>query len=277
MKLFLIGGLAGLWLSSVALADDVKTGALPVGGATRAAAAPLIRVAALDDKEKEKDNGKSPAPAGPPSITLYERHGHVTPHRAGFQHTGGGNVDVAQPTPDTLIITVTGAAVAGPHPCKDSTAAQDFDLSQCFELVMDKAEGKKIKVTMEARVIGLLRAPHHSEAVAEESAACATIAASHATVVTVCAPPHSVACGESLSINDHEGPVSVLLPPGRYTLQETFHVGVSCPHCLYGKAGSAEFAPDPAIDPLWISYWEPFHGANKKDFGFQVVIRVSPE
>ena len=43
------------------------------------------------------------------------------------------------------------------------------------------------------------------------------------------------------------------------------------------KAASAEFAPDPALDPLWISYWEPFHGAIKKDFGFQVTVRVVPE
>jgi len=31
------------------------------------------------------------------------------------------------------------------------------------------------------------------------------------------------------------------------------------------------------FDPLWISYWEPFHGANKKDFGFQVTVKVSAE
>ena len=36
-------------------------------------------------------------------------------------------------------------------------------------------------------------------------------------------------------------------------------------------------APDPALDPLWISYWEPFHGAVKKDFGFQVTVKVAPE
>src|SRR5215472_9188357 len=43
------------------------------------------------------------------------------------------------------------------------------------------------------------------------------------------------------------------------------------------KAASAEFAPEQALDPLWISYWEPFHGAAKKDFGFQITIKVAPE
>jgi hypothetical protein len=38
-----------------------------------------------------------------------------------------------------------------------------------------------------------------------------------------------------------------------------------------------EFAPDPALDPLWISAFEPFHGSKKKDFGFRVTIKVEPE
>jgi hypothetical protein len=43
------------------------------------------------------------------------------------------------------------------------------------------------------------------------------------------------------------------------------------------KGPSAEFAPDPAIDPLWLSYKEPFHGAAKKDFGFQVILKVAED
>src|SRR5204863_246480 len=47
--------------------------------------------------------------------------------------------------------------------------------------------------------------------------------------------------------------------------------------CLPCKSASAEFAPDPALDPLWISYWEPFHGAVKKDFGLQVILKVAED
>jgi hypothetical protein len=221
-------------------------------------------------------DAKGPAPSAGPTIVLYERHGHVTPQREGFNHTGGGNIDIAQPGPDIVIITMTGVAVAGAHPFKDSLAAQDFDLNQAFDIVLDKAEGKKIKLTVEARVIGLLRSPRNSKGMAEESGACATIACGPAQMLTVCAPAHSVGCGESLSINDHDGPTSVPVTPGRYTLHQAFHVAASHPKCLLPcKAASSEFAPDPALDTLWISYWEPFHGANKKDFGFQVIMRVS--
>src|SRR5438876_1093806 len=82
----------------------------------------------------------TPAPA---SIVLGPRHGHVVPYRAGFDHTGAGNIDVVQPTPDVVVVTMTGVAVAGGHPCKDSVATMNFDLDQCFELSFDSPKLKK--------------------------------------------------------------------------------------------------------------------------------------
>jgi hypothetical protein len=217
------------------------------------------------------------APLPAPTITLHDRHGHATPQRAGFQHTGGGNTDVAQPAPDSIVITMTGVAVAGAHPCKNSTAAMDFDLVQCFEVGLDKPEGRKLKMTVEARLIGLLRS-HHKSGVAEESGARAAVSSGPVEIIDVCAPPHAVTGGENLSLNDHAGPASVTVVPGKYTLHQTFRIAVTHGmNLLPCKAASAEFAPDPALDPLWISSFEPFHGASKKDFGFQVTIKVAVE
>src|SRR5262249_19008020 len=98
-----------------------------------------------------------PAPAPAVTITLKERHGHGTPQRRGFTHTGAGNIDVQQPAADTVVITMTGVAVAGAHPCKDSSAAMSFDLDQCLEIAIADAKVKKAKITIEGRVIGLLR------------------------------------------------------------------------------------------------------------------------
>ena len=87
-----------------------------------------------------------------------------------------------------------------------------------------------------------------------------------------------MAGGENLSVNDHAGPVGVPVRPGLYTLRQTFHLAAAHPRSLWPcRPASAEFAPDPALDPLWISYWEPFHGAAKKDFGFQVVLKAVAE
>src|SRR5881394_2425141 len=76
----------------------------------------------------------APAPAPPSvSITLGDRHGHVTPCSDGCVHTGGGNIDIQQPSPDTLVITMSGVAVAYGSPACAASASQVFDLCQQFE------------------------------------------------------------------------------------------------------------------------------------------------
>jgi hypothetical protein len=221
---------------------------------------------------------QSPAAnGGPPvTITLGPRQARATPQRQGFCHTGGGNIDVAQPTPDTVVVTMSGVAVAGGHPCKDSLAVLTFDLVQGFEIAYDPAKVKGARLTLEGRVIGLLRS--HSSGSAQQGPACASVAAGTAAVVNLALASHGVTGGDNVSVNDREGPAAVIVPAGKYTLHQGFTVSASHPHSLCcGKAASAEFAPDPALDPLWISYWEPFHGAAKKDFGFQVILKVAPE
>lgn len=217
-------------------------------------------------------------PAPTVDFTLYNRHGHVYPHREGCCHTGSGLIVVAQPDPATIVVTMTGIAVATGSPCGPGVATLDFDLEQCFEVVFEKPEVKAAKLTVEASVIGLLRSECKGGGAAEESNACATIVAGPVQVIALCAPPHNVAGGENLSINDHDGPLTVPISAGKYTLHQTFHVmATHAKSVLPCKAASAEFAPDPALDPLWISYWEPFHGIKKDSFGFQVTIKVAED
>ena len=56
----------------------------------------------------------TPGQPAPPevSFSLLKRTGHVTPTKSKCTHTGGGNIDVQTPAPDTIVITMSGAAVA---------------------------------------------------------------------------------------------------------------------------------------------------------------------
>ena len=221
---------------------------------------------------------RAQAPAPAVTIQLRSRQGRVIPVREGFTHTGGGNIDVAQPAPDTLVVTMTGVAVAGGHPCKGSLARLQFELAQCFEIRFASKKGKLAKLTLEGRVIGLLRTHKKGDGTAADGPGIAAVTAGAVEVLALRLPDHSVACGDNLSVNDYEGPVAVNVGAGTYTLHQTFEVSATHPKALLPcKAASSEFAPDPALDPLWISYWEPFHGAIKKDFGFQVILKVAPE
>jgi hypothetical protein len=91
--------------------------------------------------------GATPPP--PVSITLNERHGHANPLKGKCTHTGGGLIDVQSPAPDTVIVTMSGAVVAN--------SEMRFDLDQCFEISFDDPKVKKAKISVEGRVIGLLR------------------------------------------------------------------------------------------------------------------------
>jgi hypothetical protein len=146
-----------------------------------------------------------------------------------------------------------------------------FDLEQSFEVSFDDPKVKKAKLLVEGRVIGVLRG--HWKGGAEYSDACASITCGPAPLVQVCVPPHSVYGCESLGVNDHDGPKSVPAIPAKYLLHQTFNIAAHS-QCLLCKKPSAEFAPDPALDPLWISYFDPFHGVKKDSFGFQVTLKV---
>ena len=220
---------------------------------------------------------KAGPPAPPVSINLLNRDGKAWPSRKGFTHTGGGNIDVQQPAPDTLVITLTGVAVAGAHPFCKSVAQMGFEVVQNIEISFDDPKVKKAKLTLEGRVTGLLRS-HKGGGVAAISAATASVGVDTTELVSLCAPTHAVNDGINFSVNDHEGPIGVTVLAGKYTVRQQLCISATHPRCLVPmKASSSEFAPDPALDPLWISYWEPFHGAAKKDFGFQIIVHVADD
>jgi hypothetical protein len=206
------------------------------------------------------------APPPPVSITLHERHGHVTPTKGRCTHTGGGLIDVASPAPDTVIVTMSGAVVAN--------SVMQFDLDQCFEVSFDDPKVKRAKLTLEGRVVGLLRGER--KGCAQYSDACAQILSGQADIIALCVPPHSACDCQSLAVNDHDGPHAVPVVPGKYSLHQTFTVSAQS-NCGLFKRPSAEFAPDPALDPLWINFFEPFHGVKKDSFGFQVLVKVAPD
>src|SRR5262249_7357460 len=154
-----------------------------------------------------------------------------------------GNIDVAQPSTDVYVVTMTGVAVAGAHPCKDSAATMEFDLSQFFEVNFDNPKLKKAKLIMEGRVIGLLRSHRKGAGSAQEGPGCAAVTAGPHEILSLGLPAHSVAGGENLSINDHDGPHEVPVNPGKYLLHQTFSVSAAHAKGLFPcKAASAEFA-----------------------------------
>ena len=200
-----------------------------------------------------------------------------TPTHTKTAHTGGGTTEVTQPRDDTLLITMTGVVTAGPHPFEASSAAMDFSLNQEFAVDFFDPKVKAAKLTVKAQVIGLLRAAT-STAAAPMSARALWPSPSRATASCRCrwrgmgsaakTTGRSPITGARLPFPCCRAPTICCKP----STSAAAHVQSIC-----GKAAAAEFAPDPALDPTWISTPDPFRGANKKEFGFRVTLQVEPE
>ena len=206
------------------------------------------------------------------SILLRDRHAQTTPTREGTAHCGGGNIDVQQPAPDTIVITLTGAVSAADHPC-GSSASMNLEFEQAIDVVFEQPNVKDAKLTIEARAIGMVRSGKKGSASVTGASLTAT---GNGQSLALSLPDRNVAGGENLSVNDKAGPMEMPVAAGPVSLHACWQLFAAHPKALLGKSASAEFAPDPALDPLWIGGpRDPFHGAGKKDLGFQITVRVS--
>src|SRR5262249_22024207 len=152
------------------------------------------------------------------------------------------NILVQQPSPDVLVVTMTGVAVAGPCPCKVSAASVTFDLLQEFKVTPVKPDVGKVTLTLEARVIGLLRSHKCGGGSASMAPAMATVTPcdSGPELAHVELQGHSVACGENLSVNDQVGPVCAPICCGKYALKQQFAIEAAYPcSLLLCKSASA--------------------------------------
>lgn len=248
----------------------------------------------LPEPESTLTTTSCPVPTCPPGITplavrlvpaeplvtlrLGEADAHATPCRHGCGKTGGGNIDVKQTAPDTIVVTMTGVGVAGGLPFVESKAGFTFDLCQDFNVVFETPNVCGANLYVQGRIVGLLRNPCKGHA--ECSQGCVTVSTNDGPetreVLTLCLPGKAICDKDNQSVLVRGGPLSSPIGPGCYKLHQTFSVSASQHGGVPGKPASAEFAPAPALDPSWISYKDPFHGVAKKDLGFQVTLKVVP-
>jgi hypothetical protein len=212
------------------------------------------------------------------SIRLGAADAKAAPAKDCCSKTGGGNIDVRQTAPDTVLITMTGAAAAGSNPFSPSQAAFNFDLHQEFSIIFENPKIRTAQLCIQGQVTGVLRCPHKGGAGSNTASAAIHCAGFEGhPLVALCLPAQVVGPKQNLSVHLRERPLCIPIQPGCYTLHQTWSLWASHPSCGFpGKESSSEFAPAPALDPAWISYAEPFHGVAKKDFGFQVIMKVVP-
>lgn len=206
-------------------------------------------------------------------ITLGPSEGAAHPTERGRTATGGGNIHVSQPSPDSIVIRMAGNAAACGNPLLPADARLDFRESLQFSIEFTQP-GHVGQLTMSGRVIGLLSAKGKLSAAGVGGATVAVSSDSH-PVAMLEMPPCAVAAGESLAVTSSRGPICVPVGAGCYHLQQDFSVFASQRAGACCGRAIAEFSPSP-LPATWLGPSYPFLKADKSEFGFEVTLRVAP-
>jgi hypothetical protein len=219
-------------------------------------------------------------PAGPAyQIVLRSRVAEVTPTHAKDAQTGGGSIVVEQPEPNTIVVTMGGAAVTGSE-CHGSSASIDFNLEQDLDIIPTRPGVRPPRIGMVGRVVGTLQVTDPGKCgkacgTAEQGPATACLALGGNPLLSVNVKPASLACGQELSINHRHGPVEAPAVAGCYCLTGTYHLGVTQGKGVWNRQYAvADFDPAPQLDGFWADALKPFRAVPRKEFGFKVIVRV---
>ena len=214
---------------------------------------------------------QTPAPSGPPvTITLKGRHGHATPIRQGFTHTGGGNIDVAA-SPDTVVITMA----ASPWPARIRAGFRRharFRSGAEFRGRHRRSKVGKAKVSL--GVIGLLRPEGHGRA----GQASPRSRHRRRGVVTLCVP-RTVCGGETCRSTAMRDRWRCPSRPGAVHAARVLRdhrIASALPAAVQGRLGRVRSGSGGSTRSGSATGGHSTAPA-KKDFGFQVILKVAGE
>ena len=227
-------------------------------------------------------------PRPPVEIVLTPGEASAVPFKKGVAYVNGGVIDVQQPNPTTVVVTMSGLTAADADLFCSSAAQYQFQLAQGFDVVFNSKRVKSARLSVESRVIGLLRTEwnhpagylksHKTLGSAETQPASASVDCGGQEVATLTLPGRTAAACSDLSVYNHDGLTSSSVGPGHFQLNESWGFGVThmAFHC---RGASAEFAPQPSYMPgsYWFNDYRPFNGLATRDFGFRMTLKVVPE
>lgn len=222
-------------------------------------------------------------PPGPAyQIVLRSRTATATPMRSKDAQTGGGSITVEQPEPHTIVVTMGGAAVVGSD-FHASSAGITFDLQQDLDIIPTRKGVRPPRIGMVGRVVGTLVVTDPGKCgkalgTAEQGPAAACLSTGGASVLSLNVKSATLGSAQESSINHREGPIESPAATGSYRLSGSFSIGATQGKGVWHRQYAvADFDPAPQLDGTWADVLKPFRAVPRRDFGFQLILRVVEE
>ncbi len=199
----------------------------------------------------------------------------MTPHTKKLARVDGGFIDVTVPTPQGVIVTMTGTAAASSYLGCTGVASADFELAQEFEITCSDPNVHTVALTLDSALVGFVRSKGHAGAAVRVAEVSVTPEGWDGTPLTLWYPPFGVTGKDGRLCNQHLPQIQdVPMPIGRYVISARFALdtqakGVCDDHSV------ADFSPDTALPADWVRSRDPFQGVSKKSFGFMFALSAS--
>ncbi|MEM8678191.1 MAG: hypothetical protein AAGF97_02445 [Planctomycetota bacterium] len=207
-------------------------------------------------------------------IILGPQSGTAKPTQRGMSYTGGGNIEITQPTPDTVVITMGGSVAAASTLFTCGEALLNFIHEQQFAIEFSDpmASGK---LYMQVKVNGLLRGagPHASVGMNQ---AISSLFSGPNELATVPVAPQAAGGCDSAAITTSQGPVCVPVSCGCYSVRQQFSIYAMQSKGLACAKASAQFSPG-SLGSTWVATRDPFQSADASNLGYQLILRVVPD
>jgi hypothetical protein len=207
-------------------------------------------------------------------IVLGPQAGSAKPAQHGMAYTGGGNINVTQPSPDTLVVTMGGSVAAASSIFMGGEAMLAFCHDQRFSVEFSDPAATG-KLVMQVKINGLLRGEGKHASVGITNAASSIFCGPNEIASLPIAPRMAGGC-DSSAISATHGPVCAPIYAGCYSLRQQFSIAASQPKGLACHKASAQFLPG-SLAPTWIGSTDPFHAADASNLGYQLILRVVPD
>jgi hypothetical protein len=160
-------------------------------------------------------------------LKLGQRTAAADARRTGLAYNSAPLVDVTQPQPNVLVITLTGVAVAGGVPCEGSAAEIVFDLLQSVEVT--GRPNQPVRLSLDCQLAGMFRGSRDGAGVATTGDAEAAVGCRGTPVLQAAIPGRTHGGKDTVLVTDRTPVQEALVVPGEYCLSQKFSIRCSHP------------------------------------------------